>query len=113
MALDIEKLDRVVQIYEDFGDNAGVRGALNALKAGTATETNLRDTDVAAKSANMWVGGDSRTIDRAARRAVRAALIVHDAVVAEIGVFGARGEKDTGYEKIAEENMEKLLAGVA
>jgi hypothetical protein len=37
---------------------------------------------------------------------------VHDAVIAEIGVFGD-GKRDSGYEKIARENMEKLLAEVA
>jgi hypothetical protein len=33
MALDFGKLEHVVQVYENFGDNAGVRQAFDALKA--------------------------------------------------------------------------------
>lgn len=111
--LDFYKLRKVVEIYERRNpDDTRVRDAFNALRSGNARVEHLNDLDSAANSSNDWIHADYPIINRAARRAVRAALIIYDATASQIGVFGD-GRANHGYVLIAMENADKLLEEVA
>lgn len=110
-SLDFDKLEKVVEVYERRNpDDMRARNALDALCAGNAQFKHLKDLERAAAASNDWIHTGYPTINRAARRAVRAAHIIRAALISQIGVFGD-GSRNPGYGKIAMEDADKLLLG--